>query len=232
MDTVLKITPEREKGISHVLDNYFYADITNIIVSSYLGCQMFYNNVKDIKCLNCHGDVILVDNEDKYEEFDDEYIAITIEYESCPTCYCPSCEIYLLLCNDCTELDEDNGCIGEASICKFLGHCGIYYERIKNNIKPRRIQRCNKSLMCHSSVNKENDGNYKIDTVIEKIPEDILKRNEDETYNCYFYIKYYTGDKNLPYHKKDKFCVTGPDGGLFHYWKCLKCKKIIPETDK
>jgi hypothetical protein len=47
------------------------------------------------------------------------------------------------------------------------------------------------------------------------------------------FIEYYLGDQNKYYWKAENGeIMTGPDGGMSHYWLCTRCNKFFDITDK
>lgn len=138
---------------------------------------------------------------------------------------CTGCGSVYVECNTCRKF------------CKFLGHDGWYREKDQDR---HIIKYSANRLMTHNEHKYHTY--FKVNKVlIDYLCPYITGQNKKETINCIYFIAYYMGYKNLICCKidnKDNYCITGPDGGENHYWKCVnkECLEgynvVFRESDK
>ena len=176
-----------------------------------------YPKIKNLKCLTCQDQLVLCDcmGDDCGKSFGDYYCI-------------PDCE-YLEM--------------GPIQLCKFLGHAGFY--------EPDRVIKPNIPLSIYKEMYKQpfemqkyynqdgsDDYKYTIEeceetTRLDEFTINQLLQYPDETINSKYFIPYYVGLDDKMYFSIDNcLAPTGPDGGYYHFWKCLKCQEIFDASDK
>ena len=115
-------------------------------------------------------------------------------------------EINLYLCNDCTNIYiECDKCL---EYCRFISFCGLYYKD-GNDI-----------YITNSEKHRKNPEYKNIKQFFDECEED----------------KFYIEEQNMKYVKINNnglyCCLTGPDGGYTHYWKCDFHNELFELTDK
>lgn len=155
---------------------------------------------------------------------------------------CLKCDCWQLECSDCKNL------------CRFIGYSGMDKNSSHLRIPSINVvdEEYNKEIKEQTFSEKDNleDADFCLRnggvvlhhyfTGTEEVKIEIL--NEESTRRCF---EDFPEHKDFPYHyvgDKDQFyaidkpgfgyCLTGPDGGFPHYWKCDTCQKSYSFTDK
>lgn len=224
--------------------------------------KLSYDHVKDVKCHSCDEQLLLIEYNNFYdpiilEKSGSEIWPITTEGEICFVC--PTCESLYLSCPECSvstwKDDRDDYGLIDSSIqlCKFLGFEGLFYSNSDESGYPSQLfqpnlrQRSQEELvnvLFNDSIVSTPDSDDECTNV--KWLSDAQLCYDEEIYPNNKFIPYYVGWMNIPYCPKKLpmrfeplgpienayITLTGPDGGLFHFWRCLRCNRNFVFTDK
>jgi hypothetical protein len=219
--------------------------------------QLVFECIQDIVCHECKCPVEICDEDDG----DDLVCHETYSFR-CKSCYnfytcCEHCSNFMQPSDydyyldgshfkaiPVTEIKKNSGKI---YLQKFIGYSGSTSNNTLNmrfnTVDPSIVNKhINDELWDYNYTIKQNNILYELGKpVYIPINENELQKNPDETFeNTAVWIEFYVGDKDLYYFNNihvdnidlTNAILTGPDGGLAHYWKCENCGKIKEYTDK
>ena len=208
----------------------------------------------EVKCLKCGGDTYhhIADEEDceKVADFSFGCCSLHDDDDEWYICKNPNCMCYHMKCPQCKPV---------INLCKFLGHQGVFHLQVRgNNYKDeaRRFRVPPLDFISDEDIRNEIQDNYLENKANENNPDlpwlhevtmEILDdqattqwlndfKNFDDSKSQTQLVDripyYYLGDKNLYYVDPKQIYITGPNGGMFHIWKCPQCESIYDITDK
>lgn len=173
-------------------------------------------NLEIVNCPKCSREMINCtdDSGECRYEISNKFNCISVHCDGETCFYCLDCRIVCVLHTDC------------GTFCKFVGYDYVEDEDL---YRPNNLNEVD-SYYFHTETIEKYEQIFCECMSNEEIKKqwDLLK---DETSECPFRIERYVGDMNL-YHFEMNDCPTGEDGGLCHYWKCMKCFKIMSLSDK
>ncbi len=187
------------------------------------------DSFSNIKCLKCGGDTI-----HHISTYDNECHGYVSDRICCYSLHDINEEWYI--CKNCACLHLK--CPNCSTLCKFVGHCGIFKNgtklswefRIPNyELLPYDIANYFDSwyrFRVQKNTKNPNSDSCSLEFIqdYEKYLDDIIDINDPPDY--------YLGDQNIYYADPKEIFVTGPDGGMNHEWKCPSCSNKYSFTDK
>lgn len=123
-----------------------------------------------------------------------------------PEIICKNCKVHYFACPNCEDL----------VLMKFLGH----------------------DLLCPHEKHYYCAPEWIDDNVFEDCDECISRKQVFINGNDSYTIGASYIDQNIHYVdlkniiNGERNSITGPDGGLYHYWFCENCKSVFQDTDK
>jgi hypothetical protein len=194
-----------------------------------------------MNCKLCNGKTVICDEDWEYGEYCDTVSPISLFEDNEVWHVCLTCDCWQLTCPNCKYQ------------CRFVGYSGCHknstHLRIPSidNIDKKYIKEIKEEFYY---APKDTDINYYLkhggsvlctpydrqeELKIEILDEESTKKFLEDFPERKDFPHHYVGDKDQFYaiNKYDgSCCITGPDGGFPHYWKCDQCSKLYSFTDK